>query len=191
MREAQDKGRMRGPRRKARVGYLRGKRQEFFSPAYWATYEGDAWRRRTPHPALRATFSRKGRRGQPTREQEIMTTHHRLIPPGATSRARMLRAQETDAERALWRLLRGRRLESIKWRRQFPIGAYVVDFVCFEHRLIVECDGFQHAGSQRDVARDAWLRAQGFTIARFWNHEILGERESVLNTILARCGLPG
>jgi very-short-patch-repair endonuclease len=119
-----------------------------------------------------------------------MTTHHRLIPPGATSRARTLRAQEMEAERALWRLLRDRRLQSTKWRRQVPIGAYVVDFVCFEHRLIVECDGFQHADNRHDVVRDDWLRAQGFAITRFWNHEIMRERESVLSTILARCGLP-
>jgi very-short-patch-repair endonuclease len=119
-----------------------------------------------------------------------MTTHHRLIPLGATSRARTLRAQETDAERALWRLLRDRRLQSTKWRRQAPIGSYVVDFVCFGHRLIVECHGSQHADSRRDVRRDAWLRAQGFEIARFWNHEILRERGSVLSTILARCSLP-
>ena len=119
-----------------------------------------------------------------------MTTHHRPIPPAAKSRARSLRARETDAEKALWRLLRDRRLQSTKWRRQVPIGVYVVDFVCFGHRLIVECDGFQHADNRRDVLRDAWLRAQGFAIARFWNLEIMHERESVLSTILARCGLP-
>ncbi len=78
----------------------------------------------------------------------------------------------------------------MKWRRQVPIGAYIADFVCFEHRLIVECDGSQHAESHRDVLRDGWLKAQGFAIARFWNREILRERENVLNTILARSGLP-
>jgi very-short-patch-repair endonuclease len=119
-----------------------------------------------------------------------MTTHHRPIPSAAKSLVRVLRAQETGAEKALWRLLRDRRLQSMKWRRQAPIGAYVVDFVCFERRLIVECDGFQHADNRRDVLRDAWLRGQGFAIARFWNHEIMRERESVLSTILARCGLP-
>jgi very-short-patch-repair endonuclease len=119
-----------------------------------------------------------------------MTSHHRSISPSAKSRARAMRAQGTDAEKALWRLLRDRRLQSTKWRRQVPIGAYIADFVCFEYRLIVECDGSQHADNRHDVSRDDWLRGQGFIIARFWNHEILRERESVLNTILARCGLP-
>jgi very-short-patch-repair endonuclease len=119
-----------------------------------------------------------------------MTTHHRAIPPLAKERARTMRIAGTDAEKALWRLLRDRRMQSTKWRRQAPIGAYVVDFVCFEHRLIVECDSSQHAGNCRDALRDDWLREQGFTVARFWNHEILREGENVLNTILARCGLP-
>jgi very-short-patch-repair endonuclease len=117
-----------------------------------------------------------------------MTIHHRPISSIAKTRARAMRAQATDAERALWRLLRDRRLQSTKWRRQIPIGAF--DFVCFEHRLIIECDGSQHAENRRDIRRDAWLEAQGFAISRFWNHEIPHEREIVLNPILARCGLP-
>jgi very-short-patch-repair endonuclease len=119
-----------------------------------------------------------------------MTAHHRAISSGAKAHARTMRSESTDAERALRRLLRDRRLQATKWRRQVPIGPYVVDFVCFEHRLIVECDGSQHAESRRDISRDGWLREEGFVVARFWNHEILRERESVLNTILARCGLP-
>ncbi|HZZ62557.1 MAG TPA: DUF559 domain-containing protein [Roseiarcus sp.] len=63
-----------------------------------------------------------------------------------------------------------------------------ISFV-FEHRLIIECDGFQHADDPRDVRRDDWLRAQGFAVVRFWNHEIMHERENVLNTILSRCDL--
>ena len=101
-----------------------------------------------------------------------------------------MHSEATDAERAMWRLLRDRKLQGTKWRRQVPIGAYVVDFVCLEHRLIVECDGAQHADSRHDSERDLWLAQQGFTIARFWNHEVLRDRESVLNTIAARCGLP-
>ena len=119
-----------------------------------------------------------------------MTTHHRPIPPIAKKRARAMRVHSTDAERTLWHLLRDRRLQSTKWRRQVPVGIFVVDFVCFEHRLIVECDGFQHADSRHDIRRDAWLQAQGFAIARFWNHEVIHQRDNVLNTILARCGLP-
>jgi 2-isopropylmalate synthase len=119
-----------------------------------------------------------------------MAPHHRSLSQGTKSRARALRAAETGAEKALWRVLRDRRLQSTKWRRQVPIGPYIADFVCFEHRLLIECDGSQHAESLRDAERDEWLRQQGFAVPRFWNHEILRERENVLRTILARCGLP-
>jgi very-short-patch-repair endonuclease len=101
-----------------------------------------------------------------------------------------MRKAPTDAENALWHALRDRRLSDVKWRRQVPIGVYIVDFVAFEHRLIVECDGSQHAENMRDVERDNWLVSQGFAIQRFWNHEVLNERNSVVEQILARCGLP-
>jgi very-short-patch-repair endonuclease len=109
---------------------------------------------------------------------------------GPVAKARSLRVGSTEAERKLWLLLRGRRLSIMKWRRQVPLGRYIVDFVCFERRLVVECDGSQHAESAHDEVRDAWLRQQGFTIARFWNHEVLNAPESVMDTILARAGLP-
>jgi very-short-patch-repair endonuclease len=131
-------------------------------------------------------LSRKGRWGE--HEENVMA--HRPIPATSKSRAREMRAEPTDAERRLWRALRDRGMQALEFRRQVPIGAYVVDFVCFEHRLIVECDGFQHADNPRDARRDDWLRAQGFTVVRFWNHQILHEQENVLNTIVARCGLP-
>jgi very-short-patch-repair endonuclease len=118
-----------------------------------------------------------------------MPTFHRPIFVLAKTRAREMRHEQTEAEKALWRLLRDRRLSKMKWRRQFPIGDYIVDFVCLDHRIIVECDGSQHADNPRDAERDAWLSSQGFMIARFWNHEVLGERTNVMNTILARCGL--
>ena len=119
-----------------------------------------------------------------------MSVSHNLIPPLARSRARAMRREPTEAEAALWRLLRDRRLSATKWRRQFPLGPFIVDFVCLERRVIVECDGSQPAENPRDEARDAWLRSQGFVVARFWNHEILRERANVIDTILARCGLP-
>ncbi|HXE24173.1 MAG TPA: endonuclease domain-containing protein [Roseiarcus sp.] len=119
-----------------------------------------------------------------------MAPHHRSLSQGTRARARALRTAETDAEKALWNLLRDRRLQATKWRRQVPIGPYIADFVCFEHRLVVECDGSQHGESLHDAKRDEWLRQQGFAVARFWNHEVLRERENVLSTILARCGLP-
>ena len=104
--------------------------------------------------------------------------------------ARTLRRTQTDAERRLWQLLRGRRLTALKFRRQVPLGRYIVDFVCFEYRLIVEADGSQHAESLHDVVRDTWLDSQGYTIVRFWNHEILTSPGVVQDTILARAGLP-
>jgi len=70
------------------------------------------------------------------------------------------------------------------------MGDFILDFVCFKHRLVVECDGSQHADNRRDAVRDAWLEAHGFRIARFWNRDVLSEGESVIDTILARCGLP-
>jgi very-short-patch-repair endonuclease len=97
--------------------------------------------------------------------------------------AQSLRGNPTDAERRLWRALRLRQL-NVKFRRQVPIAPYVVDFLSFEHRLIVEADGGQHADSEHDARRDAWLRSQGFRILRFWNNDILANTEGVVITIL-------
>jgi very-short-patch-repair endonuclease len=97
--------------------------------------------------------------------------------------ARAMRKAPTEAETALWRLLRNRRFSGTKFRRQVPIGGYIVDFVCFEARLIVEADGSQHAGSPKDARRDAWLQAQGFRVRRFWNHDILRCKEGITETL--------
>lgn len=99
-----------------------------------------------------------------------------------------MRREPTDAERVLWRILRSRRLAHLKFRRQVPIGNYIADFVCFEHRLIVEADGGQHADSDRDERRDAWFRAQGFQVLRFWNTDILQAADGVVDTILRATG---
>jgi very-short-patch-repair endonuclease len=112
------------------------------------------------------------------------------VPIFAKSHARAMRAEPTDAERRLWYALRDRRMQMLKFRRQAPIGPYIVDFLCVAHRLIVEADGSQHAKSKRDAARDAWLACEGYTILRFSNHDVLTARESVLETIAARCCLP-
>ena len=102
--------------------------------------------------------------------------------------ARKLRQKATDAERALWQQLRAARLGGHKFRRQTPIGRYIVDFVCFEGRLIVEVDGGQHAGRQRqDAQRTAWLASQGFRVLRFWNTEVLGKMEAVKAVIARAC----
>lgn len=100
-----------------------------------------------------------------------------------TQRARDLRANMTDAERRLWQGLRGRQLAGYKFRRQVPIGPYIVDFACLEARLVIEVDGGQHLGSAEDQARDAWLRSEGYRVLRFWNHEVLQQTTDVLEHI--------
>ena len=106
------------------------------------------------------------------------------------ARARAMRRAPTEAELCLWRLLRDRRLGGHKFRRQVPIGPYIVDFLCVMARLIVEADGSQHGESIRDKSRDAYLACHGWTVLRLWNHDILRNRESVIDTILTRAGLP-
>lgn len=100
-------------------------------------------------------------------------------PAERTAFARHLRRHLTDAERALWRALRGEQL-GVKFRRQHPIGRYTVDFVCLSHRLVVELDGGQHAQSARDRHRDAWLAQQGYRVLRYWNHDVLTHLNGVL-----------
>ncbi|WP_235927696.1 endonuclease domain-containing protein [Sandarakinorhabdus rubra] len=94
-------------------------------------------------------------------------------------RARAMRKSMTPAERALWHLLRDRRFSGHKFRRQVPVGPFIVDFLSFADRLIVEADGGQHADNLPDEARTRWMKAQGFRVLRFWNHEILTQRELV------------
>lgn len=99
-----------------------------------------------------------------------------------TLKARKLRNNLTDSEKFLWYILRANNL-GFKFRHQALIGKYIVDFVCYEKNLIIEIDGGQHAGSQSDKARDEWLRSQGFEVLRFWNNEVLENREGVLSKI--------
>jgi adenine-specific DNA-methyltransferase len=99
--------------------------------------------------------------------------------------ARQLRQNPTEAERCLWHHLRLRQLGAYRFRRQQPLGPYIVDFVCFEKHLIVELDGGQHSDRvAQDAKRAAWLTAQGFHVLRFWNHEVLRDIEAVKTTIL-------
>jgi very-short-patch-repair endonuclease len=100
------------------------------------------------------------------------------------AQARQLRKNPTEAEGVLWRHLRLRQLEGCKFRRQQPIGRYIVDFVCFENRLVIELDGGQHSEQVTyDAERSAWLREQGFRVLRFWNHEVLQNIEAVKQVI--------
>jgi len=108
----------------------------------------------------------------------------RLSRKAALGKAKHMRAHPTDAERALWYLLRAERLPGFKFRRQVPIDHYIADFICFEHRLIIEADGSQHAESKSDGVRDDYLKAQGFRVLRLWNNDILTNPEGVLAAIL-------
>ena len=105
----------------------------------------------------------------------------------SSGHAKKLRKNMTDAERKLWRHLRGRQLTGVKFRRQHPIGPYVVDFVTFESKLIIELDGGHHALQlTEDGKRSDWLASNGFTVLRFWNHEVLQQTDSVLQVITER-----
>jgi very-short-patch-repair endonuclease len=100
------------------------------------------------------------------------------------ARARRLRSNLTDAEKYLWRHLRLRQIAGHKFRRQRPMGPYIVDFVCIEKKVVVEVDGGQHNGVvSRDYQRDEWFRAQGYTVLRFWNHEVLTQTDHVKEMI--------
>jgi very-short-patch-repair endonuclease len=90
----------------------------------------------------------------------------------------------TDAERRLWSVLRSRRLQGYKFRRQRPIGPFIVDFVCIEHRLVIEADGGQHLDSDYDARRTAWLEAREWRVLRFWNNDILANTEGVQEAVL-------
>jgi 2-isopropylmalate synthase len=97
--------------------------------------------------------------------------------------ARALRRTATDAERITWRLLRDRRLDGVKFRRQVPIGPFVADFASIEHRLVVELDGGQHGQSSSDVARDRFLAANGWRVVRFWNNDVMNNREGIYESL--------
>ena len=106
----------------------------------------------------------------------------RTRTPAARDFARTLRKKSTDAEKKLWRLLRGRHFEGFKFRRQYPCGIYFLDFFCVEAKLSVELDGGGHGfpeQRQHDEERERFIAAQGIKTLRFWNHKLHGELESV------------
>ncbi len=109
----------------------------------------------------------------------------------SVDRARELRRNLTEAERKLWGRLRLRQIEGLKFRRQHPLGHYVVDFICLEKRMIIELDGGQHLEQvEYDSRRTQWLEAQGFCLLRFWNHDVLTDIESVLLAIVDALASP-
>ena len=110
-----------------------------------------------------------------------------MVEKRALARARSLRRTPAATERLLWTLLRDRRLGGLKFRRQVPLGRYVVDFLCLSNRLVIEADGPHHDPAY-DAARDAWLSAEGFRVLRFPNADIQDRREETLNAILKAAG---
>ncbi len=101
-----------------------------------------------------------------------------------SDRARQLRQDATDAERRPWSALRDRRLRGYRFRRQHPIGDFIVGFACTKHRLVIEADGGQHADSEGDRRRTAWLESEGWRVLRFWNNDVLANTDGVVLTIL-------
>ena len=102
--------------------------------------------------------------------------------------AKNLRKQQTFVENILWRRLKSRQIEGTKFRRQQPIGDFIVDFVSFEKNLIIELDGGQHAiEKDKDQRRDQYLSERGFEVLRFWNNDVIENIDGVMETIRLRC----
>ena len=106
--------------------------------------------------------------------------------PQPISQARDLRKKETESEQILWSWLRDNQLNGAKFRRQQPIGNYIVDFVCFDKKLIIVIDGGQHNEEQfikKDEERTRWLQSEGFRVIRFWNNDVLTNTDGVIMNI--------
>ena len=101
------------------------------------------------------------------------------------TRARMLRHGDNMAEALLWDELKARRLGGHKFIRQMPFGPYFADFACRNAKLVVELDGSQHAESAYDRKRDEFMRSRGYSVLRFWSHDVMRERRGICETILA------
>jgi len=111
-----------------------------------------------------------------------MPSRHKPLPEWHKQRARELRNSATDAEVRLWYYLRAGRLGGLKFRRQHPMPPYIADFYCEAAKLVIELDGSQHGG-EGDARRTLNLEAQGVTVLRFWNDQLLKETEAVLQEI--------
>jgi len=105
-----------------------------------------------------------------------------------TKLAKQFRRKMTDAERVLWSHLRAKRLNNLKFRRQQPIGNYIVDFICFEKKIIIEVDGGQHMENKKtDLKRTQWLNEKGYRVIRFWNNDIMQNISGVYKEIMKFC----
>jgi very-short-patch-repair endonuclease len=100
-----------------------------------------------------------------------------------TQFARKLRKEQTDAEKIIWQCLRNKQMNGNKFRRQFQIDKYIVDFICLNKKLIIELDGGQHANNKKDLKRDAFLKSKGYNIIRIWDNEVMSNKEGVLEMI--------
>jgi very-short-patch-repair endonuclease len=110
------------------------------------------------------------------------------MPALIQKRAQDLRKNMTVAEKKLWNQLRQRQLGGFRFRRQVPFGNYIVDFACFEPKVIIELDGSQHAQQiNYDVKRTKYLEMLGYKVLRFWNNEVISEIDAVLQTIWNNC----
>jgi len=102
--------------------------------------------------------------------------------------AKNLRKRSTDAEKLLWKYLRAKRLLGLKFKPQQPKGMYIIDFVCFEKKLVIELDGGQHAiNLEKDKIRDFWLEEQGFRVLHIWDSDVFSNIQGVLDMIMADC----
>jgi len=116
-----------------------------------------------------------------------------MIHPSFILISRDLRKNQTPHEKKLWRLLRNRRFQGFKFHRQFVLGPYIVDFCCYEKRLVIELDGGGHndpAQENDDHQRDAYFREKGYTVLRFWNHELDKNEAGVLDKIFQQLHTP-
>ena len=103
--------------------------------------------------------------------------------------AKRLRHEMTDAEQRLWYYLRAHRFLGLKFKRQKPIGPYIVDFICTERWLVIELDDGQHQlQTEYDQQRERYLETRGYRVLRFWNHQVLAETEAVLEQIRLEIG---
>ena len=123
------------------------------------------------------------------RVREGETDWSRRLRKEMNLKARELRNSLTETEKYLWYMLRLRNL-GFKFRRQAVIGQYIVDFVCYEKKLIIEVDGGQHLDNKYDKERDQWLRGQGFKVLRFWNNDVLENRDGVIQKIVENLNAP-
>lgn len=113
-----------------------------------------------------------------------------MIDPQLLEFAKTMRTNATDAEHLMWQILRAKRFMNLKFRRQHVIQPFIVDFYCHEIGLVIELDGNQHGGDdaiEYDAERTKFLDALGLTVVRYWNHDVLGRTDVVLEDLWHKC----